>query len=564
MKLQKKIFQNISLFVIIAFIFISFISIYVNYNIYLAKEEKNLIKTSNFYASLYEENIDFFCNFIKKEKNYRLTIIKNTGEVMYDSYVDKNTLENHLDRPEIMESIEKDIGKSKRYSENLRKDVMFYAKLLNDGHILRLGIEMDNILSSYLKYVPINLFIIVCIYLLLILISSRLTRKIINPINNLSNQIIKEDSIYETKDIYDELLPFVEEIKRKELVIKKNIEDIKRKSKIIEDITFNMTEGIIFIDLDDFIVLINKSAISYLGGNLEKDYLNKKYVSLFRDIDIIKKIKEVKANKKTDDIILERQDKYISVFLNPVIIDEKLIGVNLLLVDRTEKVKNEKLRREFSSNVSHELKSPLTSIIGYAELIESGMVCEKDIKRFSSKIKNQGNRLLEIIESIIKLSKIEEKDKFEDFEKFKIEDIVKNVKNNFSEKFTKKGISVVVDSEDISILANKTMFIELFTNLFENTYKHSSADKVKIKCSSDDFRTYISFKDNGIGIPEEDLDRIFERFYVVDKSRSSIVGSSGLGLSIVKHIAEYHNGKVSIKSNEFGTEILIILSKNYE
>ena len=319
-----------------------------------------------------------------------------------------------------------------------------------------------------------------------------------------------------------------------------------------------MQEGLILVDNNKVILSANSAAIKILKGSDKISYYKDDFIKLCRNIDINQALKDSINSHEPKDITTKIDDKYLIFFINPVKSNDIVFGAVILVVDSTEKYKLELIRKEFSSNVSHELKSPLTTINGYAEIIQTGIAKEEDITKFAGIIRSEGLRLLEIIDSVIRLSNIEEA-QTKDFSSIDLYSISNSVIERLNLESDKKQIKINIQGENIVINANETMISELLFNLIQNSIKYTNPQgKINVNVYKDINNSYIKVSDTGIGIKLEDQDRIFERFYIVDKSRAKQNNSIGLGLAIVKHIVEYHDGSIIIESVENqGTEITV-------
>ena len=560
--MKKKIFLNISLISSTAVLLVSILLISISYNSNILEQKRFLKDYTHTVANSFEvmdyKDIDKILR--NKNPNFRSTVVDNTGVVILDSSIDPGELENHLYRDEIQEAFLNGIGESIRYSTTIGKNTYYYAILLANNSVLRISIQTDNILSVFIGTLPAVLLIISSILIISFFISSILVKKIFTPLEETASNIdnILSGEAYNKLEIYDELIPFIKIVAKQREEIDRNIKDLKEKADTIEIITSNMQEGLILVDNNKIIMSANLSGIRSLGGNYKTSYYGDDFIKLCRNIIINQALKEVINLGENKDITTKVDDKYLNLFINPVKSNESVFGAVILVVDSTEKHKLELIRREFSSNVSHELKSPLTTINGYAEMIQTGMAKTEDITRFASIIRSEGLRLLNIIDSVIRLSNIEEKQKKE-FSSIDLCSITRSVIERLSLQSEKKAIKINMTGEKTIINGNETMISELLFNLIENSIKYTNTDgRVYVSIYKDENYSYIKVSDTGIGIPLDHQDRVFERFYIVDKSRAKQNQSTGLGLAIVKHIVEYHNASISLKSfQNVGTEILV-------
>lgn len=567
MSLEKRIYKNIAIIAIIVSVFTS-ILITLNFYDFFVDREKEYLKgqASILAEALRDENIGKMDDYLKRESNsFRVTLIEKDGSVRYDSVSRVDAMDNHLNRPEISMSINENKAEAVRYSETLSKDTYYFACLMEDGSILRVSRTMDNVLLVFLKVMPMNLGIILLILIILLFFTKKFSNRIIKPIYDISFNIedIIDGKSKKTIKVYDELVPFVEKIDKQSEEISKIIQKLKEDAAIMHNITSNMSEGIVLIGSDKIIIDYNNSAINQFYGDINSDYRGQNILNLYRNIEVNDAIDKSIKNLSGFNVIVKEKNTIKNIYINPVISNEKIIGVVLFIIDVTEQKKAEKMRRDFSANVSHELKSPLTSINGYAEMIAEGFVKdEKDIKHFASIINKEGKRLLELINSIIRLSQLEERKGEDDFELVNLFEILKDSQERFKALAKDREIELHINGESLSVIGNKVMLEELISNIIENGIKHSKAEDLYMNLYDSSSNVYLSIRDNGIGISKENQERIFERFYIVDESRTKENNSTGLGLSIVKHIVEYHNASIKINSElNKGTEIIITFPK---
>ncbi|MGN9166082.1 ATP-binding protein [Tissierellaceae bacterium HCP3S3_D8] len=562
--MKKKVFLNLLLVATIAIFLTSGLLVVIFYNFHMDKARESVREYANITGNYLELSK---YNSIKAiidddNPNMRITLIQGDGDVIFDTNKDNKDMDNHSHRPEFIEAMKNGVGESIRYSTNLGSNTYYYAILLSNGNILRIALKTNNILSVFLSTLPGIFITMLLILFISIWISSLLSSKILKPIHNITENmetLITKNQL-NTIDIYDELLPFVKTLVRQSEKINSQLKDITEKAYIMNTIMSNMNEGLVLVDNDKNILSINTSSMNLLGVNNNFDYISRSFMNICRNIELNRSIDKVLKDRHSDELILNINSRYIYVSISPVFATDNLSGAIILLIDYTEKYRVELMRREFSANVSHELKTPLTSINGYAEIIQGGIATkEDDIKRFASIIREEGTRLLNLIDDIIRLSKIEESHGQGEFQPIDIYSIGKNVVDNLSLMAKDKDIALSIIGQKTIIQGNKSMIEELLYNLLDNAIKYTNANgSVELNISTENSHSIIRVTDTGIGIPIEYQDRIFERFYMVDKSRSKKTQSTGLGLSIVKHIVEYHGGNIVLKSTPGrGTEIRV-------
>lgn len=567
--MKIKIYTRISLVIIIALAIGLGLQTFIFYNYNKSKEETSLLRQIQYVESISENSRDKTITNIKKFKRInpsnRFTIIDENGSVVYDTDTNVDSLDNHSNREEIQDARESKIGSITRKSDSFDKSMYYVAILQQNSDVLRVSCESSSFLKTILDLLPYTLLILALSLILLIDINRRQIRQILDPIETIANEL--DDNIVNDKEsklleqpVYDELIPFINIIRRKNDTIKKYVDELEERSTTIKTITDNMREGLILLDKNMNVLSVNKSAEFLFGANDSK-YEGRPFISLNRDLKIHSAIKNVISTKTAHHINIEMQGILLSMYIAPVLDEDNINGVLLFLVDESDKIKAEKRRREFSANVSHELKSPLTSINGYAEMIENNMVSPENVSKFATIIHQEGLRLLELIDNIIKLSKLDESEDNIEKSLFNPEKIIDEIVTSNQNKLDNKKIELVTDlQENCMIYGNENLIKEMIENLVTNAIKYNKiSGKINISIFKENDKTKIICEDTGIGIAEKYQTRVFERFFVVDKSRSS-QESTGLGLSIIKHIVDIHNGSITLESKlDVGTKITITI-----
>lgn len=561
-QMKRKIYRSLSLISTIAIVLSSILLVLIFYNFHMNKSKESIKDYGNTMANFLElSSFESAQEILSDNTNIRTTLININGDVIFDSNKEILGMENHLDRPEIQNAIKDGDGDSLRNSSTFETDTYYYAILLSNNIILRVSQEVDNILSVFLTILPGVFLVFFLTFFISLSLSSLLSSKILKPINDISDNmesfLVKNQ--LDTLDIYDELLPFVNTLVSQSQKINLQLKDIAEKADILDAIVSSMNEGLVLVDVDKHILSINNSSISLLNNNEKNSYISKSFITICRDPEINNSIDKVLESKKNQELIVNLNEKYIYFFISPVFTNDTLLGAVVLMVDYTEKYKIDLMRKEFSANVSHELKTPLTSIIGYSEMIKNDMATGDDIIKFSSIIHKEGNRLLNLVDSIIRLSKMEENNSEKFFEPVDIYAIGQNILGNLKLLAQKADINLNIKGNKTIANVNRSMIEDLIYNLLDNAIKYTNNHGfVTLEIGKDSNFTFIKVKDTGIGIPPEDQDRVFERFYMVDKSRSKKTQSTGLGLSIVKHIVEYHGGMIDLSSiPNKGTEVMV-------
>ena len=532
-------------------------SMFIYYSVYVDRSNKDL---SNIVIAMGEtlNKIDDDENYLddvaRKKRDFRITLIKEDGDVVYDSSQDAKFLPTHKDRPEVIKAQKNGFAKIERYSNTLSKDLYYVSLRLEDGNVLRVSREMDNLLGAFRKVFPIDILMSLLVFAIATVVSRRLTKKTFEPLNNLNEDLLTIDT-----DMFPEISPFINKINKQNKTIKDNYREISRERDTIETILKNMKESLIIIDENKNLLSVNNSARELF--NSKRDLIGENILNLIRDEDLLKLIDDALMGSSVESItnIGDREFKF---YVNPVFEDKKVRGVVILFIDETEEIRALRLREEFSSNVSHELKTPLTSICGFSELLVNGMVDDANKEEFYKLIYDDSKRLLNLIEDIMKISGLESEEAFSR-EEIKLKELIKDILRAQRNLIDEKNIAVSLDGDGL-VYENKTMMWELFANIINNGLKYNKdGGKLDIKISEDEKHYEVLIVDTGIGIPSKDLARIFERFYRVDKSRSRKIGGTGLGLSIVKHVLQSIDGKLEISSKlGMGTSFKVILRKD--
>lgn len=481
----------------------------------------------------------------------RITLIDSQGKVLYDSVADQSSMENHMEREEVKEALTEGIGKASRTSYTLAEDTRYYAKKTADGNIVRISTSHYSQLGLLLDTFGMIIITVAVLIMLSVFISYRVARAIIKPINDidLDNPDINEN--------YEELGPLLHRIHQQNNRIKRQMEKLRKSREEFNIITKNMSEGLIMIDKDTEILTYNRSATEMLGGG-DGRQIEGSVLKLNRSEPFRKAVSEALEGNNSQVYLTEGEATY-EIISNPVREEEEVTGAILIVMDVTEREKGEKLRREFTSNVSHELKTPLTSIYGVSDMLASGMVKDEDVAGFAGTIKEESARLISLIDDIIKLSRLDESTVPQETEIIDVFGSARDVVSRLSGKASENDIELSFSGEPSEIKGVQHILDEIVYNICENAIKYNRPGGfVKVSVRNEGSESLITVADNGIGIPKTDRERVFERFYRVDKSHSKQIGGTGLGLSIVKHGVIYLGGKINLESEEgIGTVITV-------
>ncbi len=552
--MTKRIFRSICLVAISVFLASGVLFMGVLYSYFSDVQREQLQMQAELAAQgVSDEGIAYF-EGLEIGKDFRITWVNRDGTVLFDSISDSSEMENHLERKEIKQAFKVGSGESSRYSATLMERSLYYAVQLEDGTILRLSIAQNTILTLLLGMIqPICIIFAVALVLSLIF-ASRLSKKIVKPLNELNlDEPLKNDG-------YDEVAPLLRRIDEQQCQIRKQRHELYQKAKEFEVMTNGMTEGIVLLNKKQNILSMNPAARQVFGIN--KSCRGKEILSVNRNLELQSLISTA-ASGKHAEMVLNLGEKKYQLDASPVISQEQVSGTILLMLDVTEKEKAEQMRREFTANVSHELKTPLHTISGCAELMSNGIVKQEDILKFSKQIYTEAQRMIQLVEDIIKLSHLDEGAMDMKCEELDLYAMAENTIQLFLKEAEKSHIEMEVMGEKSVISGNRQMLQSIITNLCDNAIKYNRQyGSVKVTVKNEESQVKLIVSDTGIGIPKEHQDRIFERFYRVDKSHSKAIGGTGLGLSIVKHAAKAHGATINVQSvvNE-GTTITITFSK---
>ena len=499
-----------------------------------------------------QQGVDYLKNI--KDKSARITYIDKDGTVLFDNEADVSEMKNHSDRIEFQKAEKYGAGESSRYSDTLSEKTIYYALRLKDGTVLRVSGTQDSVLTL-VENLIFPLCGLLCLMLILSgIMASVISKRIVKPINELDLESPKENQIYE------ELSPLLSKIHRQNREIQNQLELAKQQQEEFSLITENMQEGLIVIDKYTMILSANSSAWNLF--HMDRVRQGESVYCLDRKEEFRHAIEQVLSGEHTE-LVLKLNGSDIQLIANPVIRDKKTEGAVVLLVNVTEKLERESLRREFSANVSHELKTPLTSISGFAEIMQGGLVKCEDIPQFAGRIYKESQRLLQLVEDVIQISQLDEEKTSYVWEPVDVYQVCKNAFESLKEKAKRLNVHLYICGERMKMEAVRTLLEEAIYNVCDNAIKYNRNDgSVSVFLTQTAQEIQIVVKDTGVGIPKEDQDRVFERFYRVDKSHSKEIGGTGLGLSIVKHAVGALKGSVILRSEEGnGTEITLRFPK---
>lgn len=548
--MKKKIFKNTILIILLLVVLCGASIIGVLYNYFNKQYVTSLDQAAGYIAEGVDlAGMDFLTNLNEKEK--RITWVAADGTVLYDNKADIRTMENHKNRTEIKQAMTSSAGTSVRYSKTLSEETIYHAIRIGDGSVVRVSVIRKSMPALLMKVLlPVLLVLLLGVEFSAIL-AYRLSRQITTPLEAIDLDHPDESTVY------DELSPFIRKIRLQNEEIQKAMNQLQAQKNEFAMITENMQEGFLVVDKQAIVLSHNRSISKIFDVDSSVD--GKHVLEINRSEEFTECIKKAIQGIHSE-YICPVKGRYYNIYANPVFRNNEVAGAVVIITDVTEKEEREDLRREFSANVSHELKTPLTSISGIAEIIKNGIVDKKDVKPFAGKIYDEARRLIHLVEDIIKLSQLDEGEQAVEMTQIDLYDLTKIELRHLEPVAEEKHVAISLEGEHVMVSGIHSVLEEMVYNLIENAIKYNKENgTIDIAIKKEKHRCEFSVKDIGIGIPEDQLDRIFERFYRVDKSHSKEIGGTGLGLSIVKHGAKLHNAEIKIKSTlGVGTEIKLI------
>lgn len=470
---------------------------------------------------------------------YRLTWIAADGTVLYDTAADAQNSENHLERAEVKRAMQAGEGWSNRYSDTLLEKTIYYARRMDDGTVLRISVSSATAGLLALGMLQPVLIVAAIAFILSGILAGRLSKRIVRPLDQLDLEEPLENETYE------EIAPLLNRIHRQRHEIQSQLKKLQQREDEFAQITSSMKEGLVLLDRQGTILSINPAADRIFA--LKQDCTGADFLTVCRDHEMGMCMKRAMETGHAE-IQQSRQGREYQFDVSRIESDTEAAGAVLLIFDTTEKVQAERSRREFTANVSHELKTPLQGIIGSAELIENGMVKQEDLPRFIGHIRKEASRLVTLVGDIIRLSQLDEQPELVK-ETVDLLELAQEAAENIKALAQERGIKIRVSGEQAKVFGVRKLLYEILYNLCDNAVKYNTdGGTVEVTATCSQGQAVVTVEDTGIGIPPEHLNRVFERFYRVDKSHSKASGGTGLGLSIVKHAAAYHHGKIGLQS----------------
>lgn len=552
--MSKRIFRAICLVAFLVLIISASLTVGVLYTHFEGELSDEMKSEAQTYTYIMERNgIESLDELPDTGK--RITVIASDGVVLYDNTVDDiSSMDNHLGREEVSEALQYGFGESSRYSTTIAEKTVYYAVKASNGNIMRLSDTQYSLFTIVMGTLQPIIVIIFIMLALAAFFAYRAAKVIVAPINGIDLENPEDGKIYE------ELAPLVTKISRQNRTIKEQLDEAKRKQDEFLVITENMLEGLILIDNKTNIITCNSAAKRLLNSDVPYEHCC--VLILNRSTEFSSCVEKALAGEHCTQV-LETDGRFCRLVADPVKDKGEVVGAVLVILDITETAKREELRREFTANVSHELKTPLTSIAGFAELMKYGMVKPEDIKDFSESIYDEAQRLITLVNDILNLSALDEGGLSDEKERVDLFGLSGDILKSLKIPAEKKNVALELHGKNTAVMGSRKVLREMIFNLCDNGIKYNvDGGKVSVNVFDDKGHAKVVVSDSGIGIPKADQQRVFERFYRVDKSHSREIGGTGLGLSIVKHGAMYHNADISLESEPGkGTIITITFPK---
>lgn len=547
--MHKRIFRSsmlVTLFVLLSSIVLIMGILYDYFESQLINELKR--EAAYISAAIENDGLDYINNM--DDKNERITLISPDGTVIADTVADADVLENHIDREEVKEAIQNGSGTSSRYSDTLTEKIVYYAVKMKNGEILRISTRHYTVVMILLGLAQPIVIVVLISVLLSLWLCHRVSVKLIEPINTLDLEHPENNATY------DELTPLLKKIAHQRKTIKEQLKNATHMQEEFRLITENMNEGFLVIDKEMRILTHNTAAMKLLNMSEAE---SENVLSVNRSKAFRKMLERVLSGVRNESET-ESDGKYYRFIANPVLDENNIIGAVIVILDVTESVNHEKLRREFTSNVSHELKTPLTSISGFAEIMKNGDTPDEMVIDFSNSIYDEAQRLISLVSDIMKISELDEKAVVYEKETVDLYSLSLEVAERLRAEADKKNIKINVIGDAAEVIGVRKILDEMIYNLCDNAIKYNKENGiVDIMVNLAYSKVKLIVRDTGIGIPKAQQNRVFERFYRVDKARSRAIGGTGLGLAIVKHGAMYHNAEIELESKEnVGTSVSVI------
>lgn len=552
--MTKRIFRTICVVAIGVFLASALLFMTVLYDYFSGVQFSQLRIQTDLAARGVQDEAENYLNGLEA-KDYRITWIGTDGSVLYDSVSDADDMENHFEREEVKEALSIGYGESFRYSSTLTERYLYSAKRLPDGTVIRLSVTQNSLLLLTLGMLQPIVVIFFITVIVSVFLASRLSKKIVKPLNELN----LDDPL--SNDGYDELSPLLRRIDTQQRQIRWQKDELKRRQSEFEAVTTGMKEGIVLLNNKGTVLTMNRAASDLLGA--DHSCIGQDVLSVSRNLGLLELLRRSSSGQYAEKVVELGNSKY-QFDASPVILDGEISGTVLLILDVTEKEKTDQIRREFTANVSHELKTPLQTISGCAELLANDIVKPEDIPKFGSQIYAEAKRMIRLVDDIIKLSHLDEGAADMQRETADLYSLAESTLRSLQTEAETAKVTLSISGDHAKLYCIPQLVSSIIFNLCDNAIKYNRENgSVSIEIRDGDDNVSLSVADTGIGIPAEHQERIFERFYRVDKSHSKEIGGTGLGLSIVKHAARLHSAVIELHSVvDGGTTVTVIFPKN--
>ena len=548
--MTKRIFKAICAAALGVFVVTMLLIMGVLYN-YFSSVQQNQLRSETALAAQGAEQLGMAYFDGLDPQDYRVTWVAANGKVLYDSASNTETMENHLLRQEIQDALATGYGESARYSPTMMKQYLYSAQKLSDGTVLRLSISHNSIFVLLVGMLQPICIVIAVAAVLSFLLASRLSKRIVEPMNKLNLDEPLEN------EGYDELSPLLRRIYSQQQHLKEQKDTLTQKQDELNAIVSHLEEGMILLDTSSRVITANQAALHLLDVKGSNNAVGTELLMLSRNMALQEAVQEAQTGK-TVTRRAELRGRIIKIHAAAIGTPEKMSGVAVVLFDITQSEQAEQRRREFTANVSHELKTPLQGIIGSAELLENGLVKQEDVPRFIGHIRSEAQRLVTLIGDIIRLSQLDEGEPMP-AEPVELLALAREAAESLQSAAAARNVTIAVEGEPVALTGVRRLLYEIVFNLCDNAIKYNTdSGRVQVTVTKENETAAVTVRDTGIGIPPDQQDRVFERFYRVDKSHSKASGGTGLGLSIVKHAVQYHHGTIHLQSEVGkGTEIRV-------
>lgn len=541
--MSARIFRNIVLTALISVLLTAGIIMISMYTVYEERISSDLKLEAGYIRHALEltENDTEYLKGLGTEN--RITLIDAEGTVLFDNRASHAQMENHSGRPEIIAALEQGYGMSTRNSATVSQVTIYYAEKTTDGTIIRIASTRSSVLGAFIKVLPLMIALLQCIIVASILIARKTAQRIVAPINALNlDQPLENET-------YDELAPLLTRMNHQKEQLYAHVDQLEKARYELATLMENMREGFLLIDKNETVLSMNQSA-GRIFGLEASGCIGQNLLYVYRDAEL-QRLVLASLRGEEGSFALKCNGKHYLIYLSPVSKGEEIQGTVMLVLDVTERFAAEESRREFTANVSHELKTPLASISGAAEIIRDGIAQQQDIPHFAGMICKEASRMITLVNDILELSKLDEQKNIGPKETVDLMPLLQEILAEVALPAQKKNQKVELIGENVEIHGYPTLLREMAFNLIDNAMKYTpEGGKISVSVEHTADGVCLQVADNGIGIPAQHQAHVFERFYRVDKSRSRATGGTGLGLAIVKHVAQVHNATLTLNSKE--------------